>query len=341
MTNEDITLSSRKNSQNRMKRIIILSFFVVLSTLGHTQNSATVFSFLKLPHSAHATALGGENITTICNDLTLAFHNPALLSNVSDNTLHLGYTSYIEGSKIASAAYSRQFGSRSAWAAAVQFMNYGKITETDINNNELGAFAAKDIAFMGIYNYLLSERWSGGVTAKLIQGNYAEFTSFAIGIDLGINYFHDDNDFSASLTLKNLGGQIKTFDNIHEQLPTNLQVGFTKRLAHAPIKISATLDDLLHWYSTPYNQTDKDDNFGNILITHLIFGVEIAPSDRFYIAAGYNGKRSKELKVNNGSKWTGATLGAGINLKRIKLGVAYANYHTAASSLIMNIGIGF
>lgn len=323
-----------------MKRYWIFTLLMTLAGASVAQDGTTVFPFLRLPHSAHAAALGGENITTIADDLTLAFHNPALLSNVADKTLNLNFTSYIEGSKVASAAFSRQFGEHSAWAATVQYMDYGDITETDINNNELGQTSAKDMAIMGTYNYLLSERWSGGVTAKLIHGNYAEYTSFAIGVDLGVNYFDAEKDFSASLVLKNLGGQVKSFDNEHEKLPLNMQVGFTKRLAHAPIRLSVTLDDLTHWESAYYNPEEKDISFGDLLLNHMVLGVEITPSDRFYLAAGYNCKRGHELKADGGSKWTGVTLGGGLQLKRIKLGAAYANYHTAASSLVLNFSMG-
>ena len=323
-----------------MKRYWILTLLMTLAGASMAQDGTTVFPFLRLPHSAHATALGGENITTITDDLTLAFHNPALLSNVADKTLNLNFTSYIEGSKVASAAFSRQFGERSAWATSVQYMDYGKITETDIENNELGTLSAKDMAFMGTYSYLLSEQWSGGVTAKFIHGSYAEYTSFAIGVDLGLNYFHEEKELSASLTLKNLGGQVKTFDEENEKLPLNMQVGFTKQLAHAPIRISVTLDDLTHWESSYYNPEGKNVSFGDLLFNHVILGVEIAPSDRFYLAAGYNFKRGNDLKAEGGSKWTGATIGGGLQMKRIKLGVAYANYHTAASSLVLNFSMG-
>lgn len=324
-----------------MKRYSTLTLLMTLASISLAQDGTTVFPFLRLPHSAHAAALGGENITTISDDVTLSLHNPALLSNVADKTLNLNFTSYIEGSKVAGAAFSRQFGERSAWAASVQYMDYGEITETDIENNELGELPAKDMAFMGTYSYLLSDRWSGGVTAKLIHGSYAEYTSFAIGIDLGINYLHEENDFSASLVLKNLGGQVKTFDEAHEKLPINMQLGFTKRLAHAPIRLSVTLDDLTHWESAYYNPQGKDISFGDLLLNHVVLGVEVAPSERFYLAAGYNCKRGNELKIDGGSKWTGATLGGGLQLKRIKLGVAYANYHTAASSLVLNFSMGF
>ncbi len=324
-----------------MKRIGLISIFLsVILCSNRAQDGTTVFNFLRLPHSAHATALGGENISTIADDLPLAFSNPALLSNVSDKTLSLSYTSYIEGSKVGSAAFSRQFGSRSAWAVGAQYMDYGEITETDIANNELGKISAKDMALTGVYNYNLSERWSGGVAAKFIHGSYAQYTSYAVGVDLGLNYFDAESDFSASVTFMNLGGQVKGFNDTHEKLPANLQVGITKRLAHAPIRVSVTLNDLTHWESAYYNPENKDISFGDHLLNHLVLGLEVAPSDRFYIAAGYNCKRANDLKIDGGSKWTGFSLGAGLQLKRIKLGAAYANYHTAASSLIFNFSIG-
>lgn len=321
------------------KKYWIFIILTIISGAGRAQDGTTTFNFLKLPHSVLATALGGENITAVADDLPLALHNPALLANVSDKTLSLSYTSYIEGSKVGSVAFSRQFGTRSAWAVGVQYMDYGEITETDAANNEQGKLSAKDMALTGTYNYNLSERWSGGVTAKLIHGNYADYSSYAVGIDLGINYFNIDADFSASLAIINLGGQIKTFDERHEKLPTNLQVGFSKRLAHAPIRISVTLTDLTHWESSYYNPSGKDISFGDLLLNHAVFGIELIPSDRFYVAAGYNCKRANELKATGGSKWTGASIGAGLTMKRIKLGAAYANYHTAASSLVINFSM--
>lgn len=322
-----------------MKKYCTIFVLLLCCQIGFGQDGTTVFNFLKLPYSARATALGGDHITTIEDDLTLAFHNPALLANVSDKTLSLSYTSYIEGSKVGSAGFSRMFGERSAWAVGVQYMDYGDMIETDASNNELGEISANDLALMGVYNYCLSDRWSGGVTAKLIHGNYATYSSWAIGVDLGVNYFHEESDFSASLTLMNLGGQIKTFNDRHEKLPANMQLGFTKRLAHAPIRLTVTLNDLIHWESSYFNSEGKELNFGDLLLNHLVFGVEVVPSNTFYLAAGYNCKRATELKVDGGSKWTGFSLGGGLNLKRIKLGVAYANYHTAASSLVFNFGI--
>ena len=71
-----------------------------------------MYNFLRLPVSAHAAALGGENITLTDDDATQLFHNPALISGVTDKTLNLNYMTYMEGAKTVSASFVRLTGKR-------------------------------------------------------------------------------------------------------------------------------------------------------------------------------------------------------------------------------------
>ena len=86
-----------------MKKIIFATFLAMLSHQIYSQESQTDYNFLRLPVSAHAAALGGDNITIIEDDPTLIFNNPALASSVSDKTINLNYMTYMEGTKTASA----------------------------------------------------------------------------------------------------------------------------------------------------------------------------------------------------------------------------------------------
>lgn len=170
----------------------------------HAQVKST-FNFLKLPISSHTAALGGENISVIEDDLTMALQNPALLSCVADKTLNLNYMVYMDGVGVGSAAFSKVINERSAWAVAAQYFGYGKMKYTDAEDNIYGEFSAKDMNFMGVYNYDLSDYWSGGVTAKIIYSHYQEYSSFGIGVDLGLNYYNENSDFSASIAFKKIG----------------------------------------------------------------------------------------------------------------------------------------
>jgi hypothetical protein len=47
------------------------------------------------------------------------------------------------------------------------------------------------------------------------------------------------------------------------------------------------------------------------------------------------------MKVLDSSHWAGVSIGAGLSLQKIKIGLAYGKYHVAASSLIINASYAF
>lgn len=317
--------------------ITLLALFCVASLSLKAQESTSVFSFLSLPTSSHATALGGKNISLIEDDISLVFHNPALLSSVNDKTMGLNFMTFMKGAKNGSAAYAQHVGERGTWGAGVQFVGYGSMEETSVSGEILGKMSALDMAVSGTYSYMLGEKWVGGATGKFIYSHYGEFTSCALAVDLGMNYFSEDDDFSLSAVARNIGGQVKAFGDHHEKLPFDLEVGFTKGLGHAPIKFSLTLVDLTRWSSSDYFSAGKKISSGRIFTNHFNLGVDITPSRLFYIAAGYNFRRAYEMKAAGSSHAAGLSFGAGLNLSKFKLGLAYAKYHLGAPTMAFSL----
>lgn len=304
--------------------------FVLITTLSalqvFAQESQEVFSFLRLPVSAHVAALGGDNITLDDDDPTVVFHNPALICNTSDKSINLNFMTYMEGAKTASASFVKGWGERGTWAVSAQYMNYGSMKETSIDNIEQGSFSAKDIAVAGTFAYLLSDRWSGGVTLRFISSSIASYNAIGIASDLGLNYYDEVHGWSISAVAKNLGGQVKAYQDEYEKIPIDLQLGVSKRLAAAPLRFSATLSRLNRW----------DTSF----IQHVALGVDVFIGESIYIAGGYNFRRRDEMKISEGdgssSHGAGLSVGAGLTLKRFKLSAAYAKYHVSASSILIN-----
>ena len=292
------------------------------------QESKEVYSFLRLPVSAHAAALGGDNITMGEDDPTVVFHNPALINNVSDKSLNINFMTYMEGTTTASASFVKAFGERATWAASAQYMAYGSIKETTATNEQTGTFSPKDIALAGSFAYMLSNRVSGGITMRFISSTIGSYSSAAVGVDLGLNYVNDDNGWSLSAVGKNLGGQIKAYDEDFEPIPFDLQVGVSKKFQGAPLTLHATVARLNNW----------DQGF----IKHLAVGADVYLTKTIYVAAGYNFRRSSEMKItlsdeDEGNHGAGISLGAGLQLERFKLHLAYAKYHVSASSLLVNV----
>ena len=267
-----------------MKRHLTAALFAILALPIEAQENRTVYNFLRLPVSAHVAALGGDNTTLVEDDATLIFHNPALINNVTDRTLNLNFMTYMEGSTTASASFVKAAGELGTWGVTGQFMNYGTMKETTATGQQTGEFSAKDIAVGGSFAYSLSERFTGGISAKFIASYIGQYNSLAAGVDLGINYYHAESELSVSAVARNLGGQLSAYDDDFERMPLDLQIGFTKRLLSSPLRISASLVRLNDW----------EYGFGK----HLVIGADIILSPQFYIAAGYNAMRASEMKIS-------------------------------------------
>ncbi len=310
-----------------MKRAVLAT--VLLSSVLHAgaQESQTVYNFLRLPVSAHAAALGGSGITLIEDDATLIFHNPSLINNISDRTLNLNFMTYMEGATTASASFIRAAGERGTWGITGQFMSYGTMKETNASGQQTGEFSAKDIALGGSFAYSLSEKFTGGITAKFIASYIGQYNSLGACVDLGINYYNSQSELSVSAVARNLGGQLSAYEDDFERMPLDLQLGVTKRLLGSPLRLSASLVRLNDW------------QYG--LGKHIVIGADLILSPQFYIAAGYNAMRASEMKIaeDDGSSAHGAglSIGAGLQLERLKLHVAYAKYHVSTASLLVNL----
>lgn len=149
------------------------------------------------------------------------------------------------------------------------------------------------------------------------------------GVDLGINYYDPEHEWSISATAKNLGGQIKAYQDEYDKMPIDLQVGVSKRFTNTPLRVSATLVNLNNWEKS--------------FIYHAVIGAELLLSDQIWIGGGYNFRRAKEMKIDSNSEEKGSSHGAGlsfgggINLNRFHLNIAYGKYHVSSSSIIANL----
>ena len=305
----------------------MLWMVATMSVATFAQDGRQGYQFLNIPVSAHSAALGGANISIVEDDATMMWTNAALMTNVSDNSIALSFNSYIRSSYLMSAGYTKANGERGTWALGAQMLNYGKMDETDETGAVLGSFSAKDMNFQTSYSYMLNDRWSGAIVAKVLVSNYANYSSTAMGADLALNYFDEERGISFSTVGRNLGGQLSTFheDEKRQALPFNWAFGISKDFENAPLRISLTADDITNW---------EDIKF----IQHFVLGVDILPSNNTWIALGYNFRRAHEMKVQDKGHWAGFCIGAGLNVKKFKVGVAYGKYHVASSSILINAG---
>ncbi len=315
----------------------------LLSTTVATAQNNNTYEFLNIPVSTRAAALGGQNITVVENDASMASQNPALLPCVAQRNISLTYMHYIEGVNIGAASYSSFINDRLGWSVNAEFLGYGKMTRADEYGNITGEFGAKDMAFSGTFSYEFNDYWSGGVTGKFLYSNYDSYYSLGLGFDFGLNYYKQRTDFSFSIVARNLGAQLKHYTGgTREKLPANLLIGVSKRLAHAPIRISVTMQELHTWKNSAVSEANgTEQKFFTKLINKFVFGLDFMPTQNLYAAIGYNCKVASDMKVNGSTYWAGITCGAGVQIKRFRISGSYARYHVAASSFMFNLSTSF
>ena len=309
------------------------------------QEGRNAYSFLEVPTSSHVFTLGGGNITIIDDDLTLIDQNPGLLGAEIESQVSFNYMHYLGSSNFAGVKYGMAAGERGAWAIGIQYLGYGSMMQTEADGTIVGSFSPQDVVFSGTYAHDFTDRLRGGINVKMIYSNYEQYSAIALATDLGINYYDEERDMSLSFVLKNLGGQIKRFDEAYDRLPFDIQLGWMQRLGKSPFQLAITAMHLTKW-SLPYlaheieNGIETEvmkDSFGSNLFRHLIFGLQYAPSDKFYVGLGYNHKMKTDMSTYQRNFLSGFSVGVGFKVKSFALGVSYAQPHKAGTSIMLNI----
>jgi len=313
----------------------------------NAQDGSTSYNYLNITSSARIYGLGGVNITAVEDELSVTDQNPALMGSEMDNQVLVDYMRYMGQSNFAGVRYARAIGDRGAWSAGVRYFGYGSMTASDEFGNITGTFSPTDVNFNGAFSYDITDRLRGGLSLKFLYSSYESYSAFAIASDLGINYYDPESNFSASLVLANAGGQIKKFNNTSERLPFDIRVGIAKIFPGFPARFSITAWNLTKWHlpfwetgdGTTTEDFHKKDKFSSNLFRHLVFGIDFIPSDRFFVALGYNYKTRTDMSTYSRSFLSGFSLGAGLNLRRCNVSLAFAQPHSGATTLMLNLNL--
>lgn len=316
-------------------------------TLRAQTGGSTAYNFLDVSTSARIYGLGGANISLVDDDLLLTDQNPSLLGPEMSNSMAFSYMRYIGSSNFAAMKYAHSAGERAAWSIGVQYFGYGDIKSADAAGNITGSFSPKDLAFSGSFSHNLGERWRGGFNIKFLYSAYDAYSALAIATDLGVNYFDEERGSSLSLVVSNLGGQVKRFAEHYDRLPVDLRLGWSKQLGSSPVTLSITATNLLKWklpYIDPKDGTEEPrmvNKFLPNLFRHLVFGLDWKPNDNFYLDLAYNYKTRTDMSTFQRSFLSGFSVGAGVRVRMFQVGLAVAQPHRSATTLMLNISTNF
>lgn len=318
---------------------------VVMPVIGHCADSSPAYNFLNIPSSSRIYGLGGVNISSVDAGILAVEQNPALLGPEYEGSVGLSYMRYIGDSNFASVAFGNRSGDRSAYGAAIRYFGYGEIPRTDATGASIGSFSPKDIAVSATYSRDITELVRGGASLKWLYSSYDSYTAMAVAVDLGVNYYDPDRDLSLSATVVNLGGQVKRFNNTYERLPVDVRLGWTQSFPGLPVRFSVTAWNLTKWHLPYYSTGDGTitsvpevhQNFTSDLFRHLVLAADFIPSERFNIGIGYNYKSRTDMATYSRNLLSGFSIGAGLNTDVWGVGIAFAQPHRGATTLMINL----
>jgi len=311
----------------------------VTSASAQTLGGNAVFSYLLQPNAAKLSSLGGINISSIGNDLGMAYNNPALLRDDMHQQISTSFYSFAEGVQQLGFvnAYHHQ-KSNTNIALGVQYLSYGSITQTDPSGNILGVFKPADYTIQFMLSHVYKSNWWVGLTTKYINSSYGQYHATGLAFDWGIAYLNSNKLLQVSFLAKNMGTQLSTYVPAapKEELPFDLQLGITKKLENAPFQFSLTAHHLQQFnilYNDPiFNNLEGDTRFNQKntaqkIFTHLVFSSELILSDQLQINTGLNLMRRQSLNAYNMTNGlNGFTLGFGLHLNKLHIQYATGFY---------------
>jgi len=342
------------------KRFII--FTLLLLVIGFSVKAqlggSKTYVFLNMANSARVSAFGGNYVPVYDHDITLAYSNPSLISKEMHNSFSLNYLNYFADVNAGFVAYGHDFDKIGTFVATLQFLSYGDFVERNDVGQELGSFRAAEYALTIGWAKKLTDHLQIGVNLKNIYSKLESYKSYGLAADVALSYINESKHLTSSFIVKNIGRQISTYNGEeHEPIPFEIQWGISKKFEHAPFRLVLLLNDLQKWdltYSDPNKEPELDPftgepvesnqtwAFGDKLMRHAIFGVELAPGKgNFLVQLAYNYRRRQELKIASRTAMVGFSFGFGIKISKFKISYSHANYHLAGGTNTFTITTNF
>ncbi len=278
------------------------------------------------------------------SDFTLIIDNPSLLNAGMHNNFSLSYINYLSDINLGYAGYARNFNKIGTLSAGIQYLNYGKFTETDIYDQKTGEFSASDYSLNLSFSKQLHPQFLSGGSIKGIYSSLYDNKSYGIAADIAGTFISKDNSLVSALVFKNMGSQIKTYTpGITESLPFEVQLGISKKIKYAPIRLLFSLRNLQKWnLVTPemsaFPKAENNESLkkifsaANNLALHSAVGIEFFPIKGFSIRLGYEHKKRIDMKLADRSGLIGFSFGAGIRILKMNFSYARSSYHFAGAS---------
>ena len=305
--------------------ITILVIFLTTENTAGQSNSSSIYRFLEVSPTAGTSGLGGSHIGYFNGDYSLSHLNPAYIG--SDEGLAVSGT-YINFLGEANMGFSSLKFDNKEWgviSVGIRYVSYGEFDFLDTEGVEYGTFRAGDLALSGAYRQQVFTNLTVGAEIGFIHSTYADVRSSGISLAGGLFYRESDKNFSAGLSVRNLGSQISSYAGTREPLPLNISAGFSKKPESFPFLITLTLNELNDWNRELYSD-DTEPSFFDHLVRHMIVGGEMDMGETVTLRIGYDHYLHELTKSNKNFDLAGLAFGVGVNIGDLTFDISRNSY---------------
>ncbi len=177
----------------------------VLPSFGGDRAGTSGWQFLKIPVDARSAAMSHSVVST-ANDASSLFWNPALAAQTRSNQLGFSHTEYFADVRMEYLAAIIHVGGF-ALGANVQTLDSGPMdVTTEFEPFGTGqTFSVVDVEAGLTVAQALTDLFSYGVTAKMVQESFAGVDSRTFLIDLGVFYRVGSSGAQMAVAVRNFG----------------------------------------------------------------------------------------------------------------------------------------
>lgn len=337
----------------------------------NTRFGGTAAVFLTLPSDARGAALGGA-YTSLVNDISSAFYNPAGLALMGTSQAMFSYTTYVADTRHVAGAIGWALRG-GEWGLAFSVENFGfsgatvYTEEAQDGNGE--TYAVSNTAIGLTLALQFSDRFSAGITPRLVSEQLGRSSSHGFTLDFGTNYHGEvgGRPLRAAFTIVNYGTSFSqqgavlntSVDPIDgsmnvEDTPAKLRTSefepptqFRVGVAYDLLSASSNRLTLLSEFFQP-NDADPGVGFAGEWAATMSSGLTAAlrgsftfAGDNSNTAASSAFQQSAFAPNTDSEKWDGLALGGGLGFKSgsFNIGVDYAYRHLGLLSSVNQFSV--
>lgn len=174
---------------------------------NYTQRIGTSgLGFLKINQSARSSGMG-DAFTSIANDVSAVFCNPAGITHVRKFAWTSTYTRWFAGTNLFSGGAIYNAGKGGAFGFSLVYLKPEDVEETTIlqPNGTGRKINAGDMALGVIYAYKMTDKFSFGVKFDMVRETILDHSLNTFKVDVGSLFYTGFHHLRVAMALKNLG----------------------------------------------------------------------------------------------------------------------------------------